>query len=339
MKLHELGAQRPTQQIARAIENQAGQRIDFDRLNERNARTMLARVQNMLREHRTSPSFHYSERNPDYMKLVMLEQALTHRLGEVDATAAVSDTVAKGMTPQQQSALQSTQMQQRKREIQDQIRAKQKEISDLQRQMNTPMMEQALDEKYMGFKKTVAAVKKGGSARDPEAVAAAIGRKKYGKEKFQKAAAAGKKLGESRLTEGEVQQAQVVMAAQDMVDQMQKVLEQVSAMQFKDLPALTDAIKNDIGVEQATQFQNDATAALTQLLTAVQTAKTQLETAQGVITGQAPVVPGQEPSQPDMEPSGEPGAEIDADLSLDANLPADDEEDEVSDVGLGRERR
>jgi hypothetical protein len=51
-----------------------------------------------------------------------------------------------------------------------------------------------VSEKYMGFKKTVAAVKKGG-ADDPEAVAASIGRKKYGKEKFQKAAAAGKKLG------------------------------------------------------------------------------------------------------------------------------------------------
>jgi hypothetical protein len=56
-----------------------------------------------------------------------------------------------------------------------------------------------LDEKYMGFDKTVAAIKKGGSAENPEAVAAAIGRKKYGKEKFQKAAAAGKKLGESDL--------------------------------------------------------------------------------------------------------------------------------------------
>jgi hypothetical protein len=56
-------------------------------------------------------------------------------------------------------------------------------------------MDQVLSEKYMGFKKTVAAVKKGG-ADNPEAVAASIGRKKYGKEKFQKAAAAGKKLGE-----------------------------------------------------------------------------------------------------------------------------------------------
>ena len=49
-----------------------------------------------------------------------------------------------------------------------------------------------LDEKYMGFEKTVKAVAKNPKVKDPEAVAAAIGRKKYGKEKFQKAAAAGK---------------------------------------------------------------------------------------------------------------------------------------------------
>ena len=62
-----------------------------------------------------------------------------------------------------------------------------------------------LDEKYMGFDKTVAAIKKGGSARNPAAVAAAIGRKKYGKEKFQKAAAAGKKLGEADVEESGLQ--------------------------------------------------------------------------------------------------------------------------------------
>jgi hypothetical protein len=55
--------------------------------------------------------------------------------------------------------------------------------------------EKKMNEKYMGFKAVMAAAKKGG-ARDPAAVAAAIGRKKYGKEKFQAAAAAGKKMGE-----------------------------------------------------------------------------------------------------------------------------------------------
>ena len=59
-------------------------------------------------------------------------------------------------------------------------------------------VEARLNEKYMGFKKTVAAVAKGG-ADNPEAVAASIGRKKYGKAAFQKAAAAaaGKKMGEA----------------------------------------------------------------------------------------------------------------------------------------------
>jgi hypothetical protein len=63
-------------------------------------------------------------------------------------------------------------------------------------------MEEVLNEKYMGFKKTVGALKKQGGVDNPEALAASIGRKKYGKEAFQKAAAAGKKMGEAEMEEG-----------------------------------------------------------------------------------------------------------------------------------------
>jgi hypothetical protein len=52
-----------------------------------------------------------------------------------------------------------------------------------------------VSEKYMGFGKTVGALKKQGGVKNPEALAASIGRKKYGKKKFQNAAAKGKKLG------------------------------------------------------------------------------------------------------------------------------------------------
>ena len=54
-----------------------------------------------------------------------------------------------------------------------------------------------VDEKYMGFKKLKAAIAAKGGVRDPGAVAASIGRKKYGKKKFQKAAATDHKLGEA----------------------------------------------------------------------------------------------------------------------------------------------
>lgn len=46
---------------------------------------------------------------------------------------------------------------------------------------------------YMGFKKLESKLSKQG-VRDPGAVAASIGRKKYGTEKFNKAAAEHKKM-------------------------------------------------------------------------------------------------------------------------------------------------
>ena len=141
-----------------------------------------------------------------------------------------------------------------------------------------------------------------------------------------------------RLKESEVQQAQVVLASQDMVDQVQKMSEDISAMQFKDLPALVDQIKNEVGVDQAMQFNTDATAALAGLLQNLQGAKTQLEQALGVVTGQAPQVPGEELAPP------MPGQE---EIGIDAEIPtADGEEDidaemdaNVEPAGLGRERR
>ena len=140
----------------------------------------------------------------------------------------------------------------------------------------------------------------------------------------EKAQLESRKSLKQRLKEAsEVQQAQVVLASQDMVDQVQKMSEQISAMQFKDLPALVDQIKNEVGTDQAMQFNTDATAALAGLLQNLQGAKTQLEAALGVVTGQAPVVPGA-----DMT-AGAPGTE------MPAELPAPGEEEiDVTDVDI-----
>ena len=141
----------------------------------------------------------------------------------------------------------------------------------------------------------------------------------------EKAMLEGRRSLKQRLKEAsEVQQAQVVLASQDMVDQVQKMSEQISAMQFKDLPALVDSIKNEVGVDQAMQFNTDATAALAGLLQNLQGAKTQLESALGVVTGQAPTVPGA-----DM------GAGLAGDMP--AELPAPDEEVDVTDIEVDDE--
>ena len=51
----------------------------------------------------------------------------------------------------------------------------------------------SLTEKYIGFAKLKGQLARKPGVKNPAAVAAAIGRKKYGKEKFQQMAAAGKK--------------------------------------------------------------------------------------------------------------------------------------------------
>jgi hypothetical protein len=343
MKLHELGAQRQTEQIAKTLDQRLGDHVDFDRLRENQARRMLQRVKGLLREYRESPSRHYSERNPDYLRLMMMEQALVARIREQmiqpggttqsGSTAATASTGAAMRDPKTKSVM-------------DKVRRGQALTPDEQQTMNKIALSKdaQVTEKYMGFEKLEKSIAQRGDVRDPAAVAASIGRKKYGKEKFQKAAAAGKKLGESRLRsllEGELQTAQVVLAAQDMIDRIQKMMEEISEMQFKDLPALTDSIKNDMGVEQSQQFQQQASTALTTLLQSVQAGKTEMESAQGVLTGQAPVVPGADAGADVGMAAGLPpaGDELGDELGGEVAPPEEEEDEELTAVGLGRERR
>ena len=278
MKLNELAVANPTKQAAKVFESYFGDNVSFDAINGEKAKSMLKRVRATIAEHRRTPAFHNSERNPAYLKLVVMEQALAARVAEEQVAMATANTAAgKGSMvnplgtptadPQKTAATMALQRQQKQREFDDAIKAKQKEIADLQRS-------KAQLENRISLKQ--------------------------------------------RLREAsEVQQAQVVLASQDMVDQVQKMSEQVSAMQFKDLPALVDNIKNEVGVDQAMQFNTDATAALAGLLQNLQGAKTQLEAALGVVTGQAPTVPG---------------ADMGADLGseMPAELPAPGEEEITS---------
>lgn len=289
MKLQELAVVRPSSQAAKVFESYFGQRLSIDSISAGQASKMLNRVRSLVREHRSTSEFHRSEQNPTYLKLVMLEQALSARLKE--------EQMAQGMSAQQSAAdaaKNRLMAQQQKKQIQDAIKQKQMEIQQLQKQLSTATLGMA--ESKRGLREA-----------------------------------------------SEIQQAQVVLASQDMVDQVQKMSEQVSAMQFKDLPALVDQIKNEVGVDQATQFNGDASAALSGLLQNLGGAKQQLEAALGVVTGNAPsAIPGDElGGDLGAEPGLDAAADLDAELP--PELPAPGEEEEEEDISvttdLGRDRR
>ena len=202
----------------------------------------------------------------------------------------------------------------------------------------------------------------GAAPKDPKLAAAlkkSAGGQSLNPEEQKLVAAAAMMQAESRLrrvmkrlNESEIQQAQVVLAAQDMVDKMQSMLEDVSELQFKELPALVDSIKNQVGIDQAAQFNADSTAALTGLLQNIQGAKQQLDAALNVVTGAAPagaaaagamgadIAAGagdMAAAGADMAAAGDMGAEMGADAELDAA--AADAGAEPPVAALGRAKR
>ena len=76
MKLQELAVTRPTKQIAKVFESHFDQRISFDSMNRNQMRGMLQRVRGLVSEHRASPAFHHSEKNPAYLQLMMMEPVI-----------------------------------------------------------------------------------------------------------------------------------------------------------------------------------------------------------------------------------------------------------------------
>ena len=96
MKLNELAVASPAKQAAKVFESYFGNAVKFDQLTSGQSRTMLKRVRSLIAEHRRTSSFHQSEKNPAYLKMVMLEQALGAVAAPGTATPAQGGTAQPG---------------------------------------------------------------------------------------------------------------------------------------------------------------------------------------------------------------------------------------------------
>ena len=104
------------------------------------------------------------------------------------------------------------------------------------------------------------------------------------------------KMKESIVMEQDLDQAEVLLAAKELVDKLQKMIEDVAAMQVQELMPITDAMKDQLGFEIAEQYNTAADAALGGLLDQLKSAKTTLDNATLQASGQ----PVNGPSPTDM---------------------------------------
>jgi len=181
MKLTEFN-NKPTTVATKALKEHFNTSVNFDKLDLHTTNSMLYKVKGLLSEMKTSDKVAQSEQNPTYLKLTFMEQALSHRYGELKTL---------------------------------------------------PMY-------------------------NPKIV----------------------------LENEEVEKSQVILAANEMVDELQKMIETVSDMLVKELPAVVDGINSEIGTNEGEQFNSQVTEALSSLQAALTQSKTGLQGALGTITGQ-----------------------------------------------------
>lgn len=138
------------------------------------------------------------------------------------------------------------------------------------------------------------------------------------------------RLPESKqINEADVGDAQVTLAAQDVVDRITKMYEDIAEMQYKDLPNLAQTMKQEIGINQTQAYYDGTNQAISTLIGALETAKSDLEKAMGPITGEASIDAG----------AVAPELGDEADIGVDDEEAIQAEPEASIDTDLGREKR
>lgn len=119
----------------------------------------------------------------------------------------------------------------------------------------------------------------------------------------------------------EVEEAEVVIAARALSDQIQDAVEDIGRAFNEDLPAIVDQMRGQLGTEKAQPFGENVGSALEGLLGQLKDAKEQVDSAIGGVTGAEPMM------SMDME---NPDAEVDAVSDLDSMDMGGDELDDFA---------
>lgn len=141
------------------------------------------------------------------------------------------------------------------------------------------------------------------------------------------------------IMESEMGKSQAILAAKDMVDSIQDMLEEVSKMQNEQMPALLDTIRDQIGMEQADAFKAAVEPLLGNMVQQLSSSRSTADDAARALAGEQvaqPMAMGMNaaPSgaETGMPPPVDMGSDMDADSFAATDAAAGPNE-------LGRERR
>ena len=147
---------------------------------------------------------------------------------------------------------------------------------------------------------------------------------------------------EQGLYESEMGKSEAVLAAKDIVDSLQDMLEKVSKVQNEQIPALVDTIRDQIGSEQAEAFKAALTPILGNLYHSLQQGREQADTSVRTLAGEQTAdmnIPsastGLDTGMDDM--SGEADLDSEFDSDVEPGEPGDTDGFDATDAAAGGE--
>ena len=302
MNLQQLAKPKSSTEYAKIFKSQFGVNLKLD-LALSEATEYLNEAKSIIASYKQSPKFHLSQHDSKYIQGLMLEQVLTMKVEELTEANAGSfggnntntGKTMKPIVPGKMSGEYANAL--KKTAMGEDISVK--EWKKLKKKGISENLLVVLESKTTSIKLM-------------------------------------RKIVESKrtLNEDEVSQAQVVLAAQDMVDRVQKMVEDMIDLQYKDVPALADTMKGELGTDQAMQFKDAMGAALSTLAETLNTTKEQMDAAVAIVTGEEIASPMGDLEGVDMD--GEVDMDIPSDMDMDMEpvpVPNDMDSD------LGREKR
>ncbi len=328
--------------INQKMREKLGWNLNLNSMTVESAHQMMESIDKKLSVVRSSHKLHESQNNPHYVGMLMAKQILESYVAEAELKVNEKEKpVAKKDVKVKEGNKFSGELAKAKSSGKEEfeVDGKKYKVNEAKKKVE----EKAVSKSQQQAAGAALAAKRGDAPKSKLKGASKemMGMSKKELEKIASTKHKGlpkKKVSESRLFEDELGQAQAMLAAKDMVDSMQDMIEDISKMLNEQLPPLTDSIRTAIGSGEADTFKASASSTLSSLLTTVQSSREAMDQAVRALSGEpsAVAVPGGETPDLDM---GAPDMGDEMDIS--------DEEDDFAasdaavggDLPLGREKR
>lgn len=264
-----------------------GWNLNLQAMTPYKASEMMESIDNKLSLVRNSHKIHASQRNSSYMGMILARQVLESYIAETsnNINEGISSAIDRREKSRQRAIKKAVAWVKRTGKSASDAAIEFDLLPGDVKHINKHLSEAELKKKskpdYLDFDKD-------GNTKEPM--------KKALKDKKKK------KVSESRLMEDELSQAQSILAAKDMVDSLQDMIQEVSKMLNEQLPPLVDSIRASIGSAEADAFKNAASQVLQGLLTQVQSDRETMDQTVRSLSGEpAPVAVPAVGQPPDMD--------------------------------------